>query len=179
MVTARSQAVELLVRYARYHRDRRNILTHFVGVPMIVLALAVLLSRPAFALGGVELSPAWVALLPLALWYLTRGALLLGLAVSAGMALLVLLAHGLPGGGVLPWLAWGLGLFTLGWSVQWVGHYYEGRKPAFLDDLAALAVGPMFVALEMLAPLRPFRALASEIERRAGPTVLRNLAHPA
>ena len=169
----------MLVPYARYHRDRRNILTHFVGVPMMVLALAVLLSRPSFVLGGLVLSPAWIALVPLALWYLTRGALLLGLAVSAGIALLVLLAHGLPAGGTVAWLAWGLGLFTLGWSLQFVGHYYEGRKPALLDDLGALAVGPMFVALEMLAPLRPFRALAGEIERRAGPTVLRDLAHPA
>ena len=179
MVTARPQAIELLVHYAQSHRDRRNILTHLVGVPMIVLALAVLLSRPAFVLGGLMLSPAWLALLPLALWYLTRGALLLGLAVSASLALLVLLAHGLSAGGVGPRLAWGLGLFALGWSLQFIGHYYEGRKPAFLDDLGALAVGPMFVALEMLSPLRPFRALAGEIERRAGPPVLRNLAHPA
>ncbi|MCZ2441408.1 MAG: DUF962 domain-containing protein [Burkholderiales bacterium] len=179
MPTSRLHALELLVRYARYHRDRRNILTHFVGVPMIVLALAVLLSRPSFTLGGLVLSPAWVALVPLALWYLTRGLLLLGLAVSTGVALLVLLAHGLPAGGTGTWLAWGLGLFVLGWTLQFVGHYYEGRRPAFLGDPGALAIGPMFVALEMLASLGPFRALAGEVERRAGPTVLRNLAHPA
>lgn len=40
---------EQLVRYAEYHRDRRNIATHFVGIPMIVAALAILLSRPAVA----------------------------------------------------------------------------------------------------------------------------------
>lgn len=172
-------ALELLAQYAACHRDRRNILTHIVGVPMVLLAVAVLLSRPVFFVGGLALSPAWVALLPLALWYLTRGALLLGLAVSAGAALLVLIAHGLPGGGVGPWLAWGLGLLVLGGSVQFIGHYYEGRKPAFLDDLVALPVGPMFVTMEMLSPLGLFRTLQDEIERRAGPTVLRNLAHPA
>ena len=31
-------ATELLTQYAAYHRDRRNIATHFVGVPMIVFA---------------------------------------------------------------------------------------------------------------------------------------------
>ena len=36
-----------LAKYAAYHRDRRNIATHFIGIPMIVLAVAVLLSRPA------------------------------------------------------------------------------------------------------------------------------------
>ena len=40
-------ARELLVQYARYHRDRRNIATHFVGIPMIVFAISVLLARPA------------------------------------------------------------------------------------------------------------------------------------
>ena len=34
-----SSASELLVRYAAYHRDRRNIATHLVGIPLIVFAL--------------------------------------------------------------------------------------------------------------------------------------------
>ena len=29
-----------LVNYAHYHRDPRNIHTHFVGIPLIVLAVA-------------------------------------------------------------------------------------------------------------------------------------------
>ena len=33
------KATELMVKYAAYHRDRRNIATHFVGVPMIVFAI--------------------------------------------------------------------------------------------------------------------------------------------
>ena len=37
-----------LSQYAAYHRDRRNIATHFVGIPLIVFAVIVLLSRPAF-----------------------------------------------------------------------------------------------------------------------------------
>ena len=43
-------ATDLLVQYATYHRDRRNIASHFVGVPMIVFAVGVLLAKPAFAL---------------------------------------------------------------------------------------------------------------------------------
>ena len=31
--------VDHLAQYAAYHRDRRNIVTHFVGIPMIVLAV--------------------------------------------------------------------------------------------------------------------------------------------
>ena len=53
-------ATELLTQYAAYHRDRRNIATHFVGVPMIVFGVAVLLARPALAVGGMSVSLAWL-----------------------------------------------------------------------------------------------------------------------
>lgn len=171
-------AIALLAQYAQYHRDRRNIVTHFVGVPMIVFALGVLLSRPSFELGGWMLSPAWVLFALAAAWYLTRGEALLGLATTSGMALLMAAAHRV-GGGLLSWLFFGLGFFVAGWVVQFVGHYYEGRKPAFADDLVGLLVGPMFVMMEVLAAFGLCRPLLVEVERRAGPTVLRNLAHPA
>jgi uncharacterized membrane protein YGL010W len=169
----------LLVQYAQYHRDQRNIATHFVGVPLIVLAVAVLLSRPGFHAGGLVLTPAWLLFGLSALWYLTRGELALGAAVSAGVGLLVLAAKPLAAGGVGAWLGWGLGLFALGWVIQFVGHYYEGRKPAFADDPVGLLVGPMFVALELLALAGWFRSLSAEIDQRAGPTFVRDLAHPA
>ena len=48
--------IDQLTQYAAYHRDRRNIATHFVGIPMIVVAIATLLSRPVLDVGGVPLS---------------------------------------------------------------------------------------------------------------------------
>ncbi|PWG73319.1 hypothetical protein DF186_23685, partial [Enterococcus hirae] len=39
-----------LVNYASYHRDVRNIRTHFGGIPLIVLAVAQLLAQ--VPLGG-------------------------------------------------------------------------------------------------------------------------------
>ena len=40
--------VEQLAQYGSYHRDGRNILTHFLGVPMILLAVVIGLSRPVW-----------------------------------------------------------------------------------------------------------------------------------
>ncbi len=70
-------------------------------------------------------------------------------------------------------------LFVVGWIIQFIGHYYEGRKPAFADDSVGLLVGPMFVVMEMLAPIGLFKDLMHAIERHAGPTMIRDLAHPA
>lgn len=169
-------ATDLLSGYARYHRDQRNILSHFVGVPMIVFAIGVLLARPAFNLGGVALSPAWLVFAVTTAWYLTRGSLALGLAVSAAVGALLLAAHQVAYGSTAAWLAWGFGVFAVGWAIQFVGHWYEGRKPAFVDDLVGLLVGPMFVTAEALFTLGWNKPLLAEIERRAGPTVLRDMA---
>ena len=172
------QATELLVQYAHYHRDRRNIATHFVGIPLIVFAVGVLLARAGFAVGSITLTAAWVVAGLVTLWYLTRGELVLGLAVSAATCALVALAHTVAGGSTGQWLAWGVGVFVLGWVLQFIGHYYEGRKPAFVDDLIGLLVGPMFVTAEALFALGWGRALREEIERQAGPTHVRDLKQP-
>ena len=169
-------ATDLLSQYAAYHRDQRNIASHFIGVPMIVFAVGVLLARPAFMLGGLALSPAWIAFGLAAAWYLTRGNLVLGAAVSACVGALMLIAHQVAYGGIASWLGWGVGMFVAGWLIQFVGHWYEGKKPAFVDDLVGLLVGPMFVTAEAMFMLGWNKRLLAEIERRTGPTVLRDLA---
>lgn len=171
-------ATELMVQYAHYHRDRRNIATHFVGIPLIVFGVGVLLARPSLALGGLVLTPAWAVWALATLWYLSRGNLALGLAVSAVNAALFALAQQVAGGSVAHWLGWGLGGFVVGWVLQFIGHYYEGKKPAFADDMVGLLVGPMFVTAEALFALGWGRALLAEIERIAGPTVIRELTQP-
>ncbi len=167
-------AIDLLAQYAEYHRDRRNIATHFFGIPLIVFAIGVLLARGSVA--GVNL--AWIVWAASTAWYMTRGNLVLGLAVSLVNAALMALAIPLATGTTAAWLGWGVGLFTVGWILQFIGHYYEGRKPAFVDDLVGLLVGPMFVVAEWLFAAGWGREVLAEIERRAGPTHLRDLAAP-
>jgi len=169
----------LLNQYAEVHRDRRNIATHLVGVPMIVFGVAVLLVWPLFVVAGFVVTLAGLVFAAAGLWYLTRGELALGMATTASMALLVAAAHAVSGGGVASQVSWGLGMFLVGWVIQFIGHYYEGRKPAFADDVVGLLVSPMFVVLELLALLGLFKRLIDNIEQHAGPTHLRNLAHPA
>ena len=171
-------ATELLVQYARYHRDRRNIGTHMVGVPLIVFAVGVLLGRVAFDVGTVGLTLGWLVFGLASAWYLSRD-LVLGLATSAAVGLLVALAHLVTGAPFGQWLAWGLGSFVIGWIIQFVGHYYEGRRPAFVDDVLGLLVGPMFVVAELLFSLGWNRRLLDQITDIAGPTHIRDLAHPA
>ncbi|MEN9721162.1 MAG: hypothetical protein RIT13_1867, partial [Pseudomonadota bacterium] len=52
MISLFRSASELMVQYAHYHRDRRNILTHLVGIPLIVLSIGMLLSLISFDIAG-------------------------------------------------------------------------------------------------------------------------------
>ena len=172
-------APELLTQYAQYHRDRRNITTHFIGVPMIVFGVGVLLARLDMPVGDRHVTLAWAVFALVALWYLTRGSLALGVAVTAAVGALIWLAHHVAGGSVANWLGWGVGFFVAGWLIQFVGHWYEGKKPAFVDDLVGLLVGPMFLTAEAMFAAGWNKPLLAEVERRAGPTHIRDMAHPA
>jgi len=172
-------ATELLAQYAEYHRDRRNIVSHFIGVPMIVFGLGVLLARPVLASGPFPLTLGWVVFAFVAAWYLMRGEAVLGIAVSIATGVLMWLAHRVSDASVAAWLAWGLGFFIVGWVIQFIGHWYEGRKPAFVDDMVGLIVAPMFVTAEAMFLFGWNKPLQAEIERRAGPTVMRDMARIA
>ncbi|RZJ02339.1 MAG: DUF962 domain-containing protein [Rubrivivax sp.] len=171
-------ALDLMAQYAAYHRDRRNITTHLIGIPLIVFAISVLLARAEFAIGDSPMNAAIVVWAVSALWYLTRGNIVLGVATAIVNGVLTALAMTAAQGSFISWLSIGIGAFVVGWVFQFVGHYYEGKKPAFVDDLVGLLVGPMFVVGEAMFMLGWGRPLLAEIERRVGPTHLRDLAHP-
>ncbi|MBW8467885.1 MAG: DUF962 domain-containing protein [Thiobacillus sp.] len=162
-------ATRLLVQYAHYHRDRRNIATHYIGIPLIAFAIAALLARVQWEAAGLVISADWVVWTLVTAWYLTLGQRALTLTTAGVLALLVILAHPLGTAPLNTWLGWSLGSFVIGWVFQFVGHYWEGRKPAFVDDLRGLLIGPMFVVAELGFALGAGRALHASIEAAAGP----------
>ena len=40
-----------------------------------------------------------------------------------------------------------LAFFVGGWILQFVGHYFEGKSPAFLTNLVHLLVAPLWISL--------------------------------
>jgi len=125
--------------YASFHGTAGNKACHYVGIPLIVLALLALLARvPLFAVGGFTVTLAEVALVVVTGYYLTLDAVLAAIMLAASVGLLLL-------GRPMPvWVA--AALFVLGWIFQFIGHYvYEKRSPAFYRNLAHLLVGPLWI----------------------------------
>lgn len=160
--------VDHLSQYAAYHRDPRNIASHFIGIPLIVVAVTVLLSRPGVDCLGLWISPALFVALASA-WFYLRLDRALGAVMSVLLALCLWLGAVLAAQATAMWLGAGVGLFVVGWAIQFVGHYWEGRKPAFVDDVMGLIVGPLFVVAELAFLLGMRRGLNRDIEARLHP----------
>jgi uncharacterized membrane protein YGL010W len=156
-----------LTQYAAYHRDRRNIATHFVGVPLIVFSVVLALSQITIGIThlgwvGIAISSAYYIWLDRVLGF----AMLLFLCLCGLLASLIAIQTNT---GVA--LAIALLIFIGGWIIQFIGHKYEGMKPAFIDDMMGLLIGPLFVTAEVFFLLGKRNVLRNYIEARVGPTL--------
>ncbi|CAN5307882.1 DUF962 domain-containing protein [soil metagenome] len=142
-----------LARYASVHRSGRNKATHFVGIPLIVFSLQLLFALWRVQLGGHDVSMAivlgivatlsWIAL------DLGIGLIMAALMVPALTAAEALAGALAPSSTVTAFAV----LFIGGWALQFLGHHYEGKRPAMADNIFQGFIGPMFLVAETLVAL--------------------------
>lgn len=155
--------IEYMASYGCYHRDWRNKLTHFIGVPLIMFSILIPMAWLRIGIGDIELSLAMLFTLAVLIYYYALD-VALALAMTVFTALLLALAERVA--------AWPLGAsaavfaatFVGGWIFQLVGHVFEGRKPALLDNLFQMIVAPIFLMAELFFGLGAKRALRERVE---------------
>ena len=152
--------------YAAYHQDARNKATHFVGVPMIIFGLFIALGWARVEIGGVTLTAAMLLAAVVLVWYFLLD-VPLALAMLAMNAALLYLAEVVSLQPIGVGLAWFLVFFGGGWVIQLIGHVYEGRKPALVDNFFQIFVAPMFLAAEVFFALGYKPALHAAVQQRA------------
>jgi uncharacterized membrane protein YGL010W len=148
-----------LDEYRRTHRNPTNILVHMICVPVIFFAsVGMLWTLPLGRWFG--LAPAmgpWVngatGAAAILLVFYARLSMRALVEMAAAFALCVAGTRGLAAVGA-PVLWTCAALWIAAWIGQFYGHHVEGAKPAFLDDLLFLSIGPLFV-LEEFGLLRP------------------------
>lgn len=156
-----------LASYASVHRDWRNKATHFAGIPLIVFSLLLILSLARFEVGGRDwtLSLAVATAAVLAWMALDLGiGVLMGLVIAPAWYAAVVLAGAL-GPPSAVWTAFTV-LFAGGWVLQFLGHHYEGKRPALLDNIFQGFIGPMFLVAEILVVMGRRRDLAGAMGER-------------
>ena len=142
-----------LAIYASYHRDARNRATHFIGIPSIIFSLLVPLALWRFSVFGTPVSAALVvACVALGGWIaLDR---VVGAAMIVPMVVMLIAAQAIAAsfGTTTAWIVAAV-FFVGGWAFQILGHVWEGRRPALLDNLFQAFIGPMFLMAEVLMAL--------------------------
>jgi len=139
-----------MATYSTYHRDPRNRLTHFFGVPAIIFALLVAMALLRWQIGGTVVSFAMVFSGAVFVLWLVMDIGIGAPLVALMLPVLVLAEYVARTSTVTTaWIVFAV-FFVGGWAVQLWGHYYEGRKPALVDNLFQIFVAPMFLTAELL-----------------------------
>lgn len=140
-----------LASYASVHRDRRNKATHFVGIPVIVFSLQLILSLWRFELDD----RLWTMSLAITI-LAVLGWMALDLGIGLVMAVIMAASWhvaeaiaGALGSAQAVWIAF-IALFVGGWILQFLGHHYEGKRPALIDNIFQAFIGPMFLVAEAM-----------------------------
>jgi uncharacterized membrane protein YGL010W len=157
----------LLADYGTYHRDSRNRLTHYFGVPAIIYAVLIVPALHGAALFGFTIEVDRIIVVPFVLLYLFLD-LRLGMVLAALFALLCAAAEATTQLGATVSRTVAAAVFILGWALQFFGHYLEGNRPALLTNLFQILVAPIYLTAELSFSLGLRRGLQAQTERRLG-----------
>lgn len=155
----------LLADYGAYHRDPRNRLTHYFGVPAIIYAVLILPALHTVTIPGFTVGIDRIIVVPFVLFYLALD-LRLGVSLAVLFALLCGAAEATTRLGVTACTIVAASVFILGWALQFFGHYLEGNRPALLTNLFQILVAPIYLTAELTFGLGLRPGLQAETERR-------------
>jgi uncharacterized membrane protein YGL010W len=129
--------------YTQYHQTKGNVMTHYIGIPLIMCALFglfafVTFGNPSLAGGLFQPDLGFVLLVLVFFWYLSVDwkisvpffFVMLGLYfIGRSLSYQVLISF-----------------FVVGWIFQLIGHEkYEKRKPAFMDNFIHTLIGLLYI----------------------------------
>ena len=134
--------------YLQYHRNTWNKLTHFVGVPILIFSLLIPLGWIRLSIAGVEVTGAHVFVAVVLVYYFMLD-VPLALAMTLFIGCMIYLADKVSLLPIMQGALWFVATFVGGWIVQLVGHVFEGRKPALVDNFFQIFIAPLFLMAEV------------------------------
>jgi uncharacterized membrane protein YGL010W len=134
-----------MAEYGVSHQNPTNQLIHKICVPLIMLSVIGLIWSipvPEIFYNVPYLNWATIFVAGCLVFYMTLNfVMFIGMLILT--ALMVWICQQLDIAGIL--LPTSIGIFVVAWIAQFYGHKIEGKKPSFLQDLAFLLIGPLWV----------------------------------
>lgn len=150
--------------YAAYHQNIKTRYTHMAGVPLIILSLMIFFGFVKITVPGVFATNLACLLTLLTLIYYFRLIWQLALALTPVMLILLLIANWFSQDGPSSLGVWSFILFfVIGWGLQLYGHYLEGKRPAFMDNLGQSLIAPLYLVAELFFMAGYMRSLKEQL----------------
>ena len=135
--------------YQAYHQDPRNRLFHFLGVPTVTFSILIPMGLIRLSTLHSQFTVASLFVLGTLLYYFSLDRMIAALVSVFILPLLV--AANYVASPSFSNTGWVFGVsFVLGWIFQLIGHYFEGRRPALLDNFGQIFSAPLFLMAELL-----------------------------
>ena len=148
---------DALTFYNQYHQNFINKLIHAFCIPMIVLSLRILTNNIIFFIDD---GPRWIKIMPFNVGRLLSNILIFyyfsygwfpGLTMFVYFTIIEFMNHYIQSNIEKKYfVAWCL--FCFGWTMQFIGHGIEGKKPALFDSIGQAFTGAPIFSMQFFYP---------------------------
>ena len=130
---------QLIENYAKSHKHPINERIHIFAIPLIMFSIIGLLTAIDYFVAIIFITFSLMFYLKLSI----KAFYLMTVWSLINMLLVYFLFKNI--------LLISIVTFILGWTIQFIGHFIEGKKPSFLEDIKYLLIGPLFVFENILS----------------------------
>ena len=134
-----SVLTRLLESYEKNHQNPINEAIHMIAIPLIMFSILGVTAAFDIFLEYILVGIAFLYYLKLS----KTAALLMLVWLLIYLGLVVLLRPYIIEISIL--------LFAFGWILQFLGHFIEGKRPSFFEDLRYFLIGPLFVVQKVIS----------------------------
>ena len=134
-----SVLTRLLESYEKNHQNPINEAIHMIAIPLIMFSILGVTAAFDIFLEYILVGIVFFYYLKLS----KTAALLMLVWLLIYLGLVVLLKPYIIEISVL--------LFAFGWILQFLGHFIEGKRPSFFEDLRYFLIGPLFVVQKVIS----------------------------
>ena len=134
-----SVLTRLLESYEKNHKNPINEAIHIIAIPLIMFSI--LGMTAAFDIFLEYILVGIVIIYYLKLSKIAALLMLVWLLIYLGLVILL-----------KPYIIEiSILLFAFGWILQFLGHFIEGKRPSFFEDLRYFLIGPLFVIQKVIS----------------------------
>ena len=134
-----SVLTRLLESYEKNHQNPINEAMHIIAIPLIMFSILGMTAAFDIFLEYILVGIVFFYYLKLS----KTAALLMLVWLLIYLGLVVLLKSYIIEISIL--------LFAFGWILQFLGHFIEGKRPSFFEDLRYFLIGPLFVVQKVIS----------------------------